>query len=296
VGITQRRGLALALTIVIAMAGCVAACTLLVDTDGFDSLGAISPTDDGGPRLNGSDGGGGAIPNDDSGAVVVEDAGGGDAACPSFALLCDDFEGTQPTTDKWAASEKLNGGFVEVVTTRAHAGTHSARAVANALVAPTDGGSNPPIRANLRVNLNQRLKTGMLVLRSYVLLTKQLRSDTTILKMHAVGTDDMNVKTGLTGSIKVDSDTDGAGPDRLANGSMPLNKWVCLEWRATLGAAGHQTLLMDNSVIVDVDENLATDDGWDSVSVGFFASDGDFSQEAFFDDVVVAKQPVGCLP
>lgn len=274
------------------MCASVFACTLFVDTDGFDSSSpSTAPQDGGGLAEGGSSGNDGG----DRDASALVDAGGGDAACPSFAILCDDFEGVAPLGNKWPASESVNGGFVEVVTTQAHTGTHAARSVANAL-APTDAGSTPSIRATLRVYINERLKAGMLVLRSYVLFTKQLRSDTTILKMHATGDDDMNVKTGSTGSIEVDSDTSGAGPDLLASAGMPLNKWVCLEWRATLGANGHQTLLMDNNVIVDADEDLATDDGWDSVSVGLYSAAGDFSQEAFFDDVVVAKQPIGCLP
>ena len=50
----------------------------------------------------------------------------------------------------------------------------------------------------------------------------------------------------------------------------------------------------NGEVIVDADENNATQLGYDVVHVGFNASSGSLTQELFIDDVAVATQPIGC--
>jgi hypothetical protein len=134
-------------------------------------------------------------------------------------------------------------------------------------------------------------------MRAHVFMPKALASDTTLIKVRALKLDDINVKVHATGVLKVDTDTPGAGPDKLATARPPIDSWFCLEWRISIGApsmTGHHTLLLDGKVILDADEDTSTAEGCGDVDLGFSFSTGTLFQEIFFDDFAIANQPLPC--
>jgi hypothetical protein len=155
-------------------------------------------------------------------------------------------------------------------------------------------GVYPSVGAGARVGLPV-MTTGLLVVRARVLMPKFLGDETTFLKAFGKnGNDDMNVKITNGGLVKVDSDLPDAGPEITGTKGTPINAWFCIEWQATIGTAGHQRVIVDGEVVLDVDENTFTNAGYDSVQIGFNAANGSVTQEMYFDDVVTATQPIGC--
>lgn len=254
-----------------------------------------------------------ALPDDDAGAAEIDARapvdGGGDARvtdafvtdspasdadaasfCPTFAVFCDDLE--TGNLIKWTSLFQTNGGKVTVADAPVYAGKKAMRALAGS--STLVDGSFPAVAAGARITI-PAVTSGMLVVHARVYMPITLTNDTTFIKVFgANAVDDMNVKIGINGVPKVDGDTPNAGAEKLGMKKLPTGSWVCVEWQTTVAVLGHQKLLVGSGIEVDADEDTSTSLGFDSVQLGFQASNGSITQEVLFDDVVIATQPVGC--
>jgi hypothetical protein len=213
-----------------------------------------------------------------------------DAGPCGISTFCDDFESGD--LSKWTSLLQTNSGKVSVVETMKFAGRWAMYATAGPSTPVL--GVYPTVGAGARVTVPV-VTTGLLAVRAHVFMPKILGAETTFLKAFAKnGKDDMNVKITNGGLVKVDSDLPDAGPEITGTAGTPIGAWFCIEWQATIGATGHQKVLVDGALAVDVDENTFTSEGYDSVQVGFNAANGSVTQEIYFDDVVTATQPIGC--
>ena len=219
------------------------------------------------------------------------DTGVDAGTCPPFATFCDDFE--SGNLAKWPTLLETNSGKVSVVGTTVFAGKHAMYATAGPST-PVNG-NYPSVGAGARVPIPV-VTSGMLTVRAYVFMPKFLGDETTFIKAFGKnGSDDMNVKITNGGLVKVDSDIPDAGPELTGTKAPPTGAWTCIEWHATIGTAGHQRVIVDGENALDADENTFTSQGYDSVQIGFHAANGSVTQEIYFDEVVVATQPIGCL-
>lgn len=210
--------------------------------------------------------------------------------CPSFATFCDDFESGNLV--KWTSLLQTNSGKVSVVGTKAFGGKNALYAVAG----PSTPVNNtyPTVGAGARVTVPV-VTSGLLVVRARVFMPKFLGDETTFIKVFGKnGIDDINVKITNGGLVKVDTDIPDAGPELTGTKGPPIDKWFCIEWQATIAAAGHQRILVDGEEILAADEYNLTSQGYDSVQVGFNAANGSVTQDIYFDDVIMATQPIGC--
>lgn len=247
-------------------------------SDGFFEAGArkpIEPVDDAGVL-------------DETGSPID---GGVDAGrCPPFATFCDDFESGDLV--KWTSLLQTNSGKVSVVGTKVFDGQNAFYALAG----PSTPVNNtyPAVGAGARVTVPV-VTSGLLVVRARVFMPRFLGDETTFIKAFAKnGVDDMNVKITNGGLVKVDTDIPDAGPELTGTKGPPIDKWFCIEWQATIGAAGHQRILVDGEEVLAADEYNLTSQGYDSVQIGFNAANGSVTQDIYFDDVVMATQPIGC--
>jgi hypothetical protein len=71
-------------------------------------------------------------------------------------------------------------------------------------------------------------------------------------------------------------------------------RWFCLEWRVTIGAAGHVTVLQDGDTVIDADEATLPSNGFDQIAAGFTTTGRGADAEVRFDDFAIAEQPMGC--
>ena len=213
-----------------------------------------------------------------------------DAGPCGISTFCDDFESGD--LSKWTSLLQTNSGKVSVIETTKFAGRWAMFATAGPST-PVNS-IYPTVGAGARVTVPV-VTTGLLAVRAHVLMPKILGAETTFLKAFGKnGKDDMNVKITSGGLMKVDSDVPDAGPEITGTLGTPIGQWFCIEWQATIGAAGHQKVLVDGALAVDVDESTFTDEGYDSVQVGFNAANGSVTQEIYFDDIVTATRPIGC--
>jgi hypothetical protein len=236
------------------------------------------------------------VPPDTSEASVKPDTSapidtGTDAgSCPSFATFCDDFESGD--LSRWTSLLESNSGMVSIVGTPVFEGKLAMYAKAG----PSTPVNNvyPNVGAGARVTIPV-VTTGLLAVRARVFMPKILGAETTFVKAFGKnGVDDMNVKITNGGLVKVDSDVPDAGPELTGAKDTPINEWFCIEWHATIGAAGHQRVVVNGENVLDADDNTLTSEGYDSVQIGFHAAIGSVTQEIYFDDVVIATQPIGC--
>jgi hypothetical protein len=215
---------------------------------------------------------------------------GVDAGPCSLAAFCDDFE--SGNLAKWTSLHQTNGGKVSVVDTPVFAGKHAMYATAGPST-PVSG-VYPTVGAGARIAI-PLVGSGLLTVRARIYMPKILGAETTFIRVFGQnGSDDMNVKITNGGLVKVDTDNPDAGPELTGSKGTPIAEWFCLEWHATIGAAGHQRLIVDGENVLDADENTSTAGGYDAVQIGFNAANGSVTQEIYFDDFVTGTQPLGC--
>ena len=268
------------------VAGSAAACSLLVDTGGLvgkAARGADAGADGVADRDVGvTEGGGSDAPGND-GALAAQ-------PCPPFALFCDDFE--TGSLAKWQV-ETPNGGTTIVDTVLARRGARSLYARVLASVATDAGPINSGARA--RAPIGAAKKSGLLATRSWIYLPAELEGDTTILKLRAAsGPSDINLKVHTNKMLAVDADTPGSGSIKVGSRAPPVQRWFCLEWRVTIGAAGHVMVALDGETIVDADENTEVSSGFGEVAAGFTPTGHGSDGEVRFDDFAIADQPIAC--
>jgi hypothetical protein len=70
--------------------------------------------------------------------------------------------------------------------------------------------------------------------------------------------------------------------------SDALGGWHCVELVINVGAAGHVTLYMDGSAVVEHDTDTRAGGGWKAASFGLGYASMDGSGDVFLDDVAVA--------
>ncbi len=270
----------------------VTACSLFIDSSGFTS--GDDPVPDAEVGLDGSpnvDGAGGVDASSDAPPIEDPDAkvDAPYVACPSYALLCDDFE--SGNLGKWSGLSIENAGTVSVTTSPVFRGTSALHVHRT----PPDGSSGSFTEANVFKLLSPSLTTGMLVIRAHIRFAKMPAPETTILKMKTTPTDDdANLKLTSTGTLKIDTDTPGAGADKTSTAIPTANEWFCVEWQMTFGADGHQTLYLNGAKVIDVAEDTASTGAWNEVEVGFAETNIATEDDLFYDDVAIATQPLPC--
>jgi hypothetical protein len=237
-----------------------------------------------------------AAPKDaagDSEADVEADGGddGGDhAVCPEFAVFCDGFE--TGDLSRWDITAIAPPTSIVVESTMAHSGK-------DALLASStvngDGGTNFGDLAYAEKQLYP-MGSGVFALRVYVWLEEGQVALTDIVQL--------GTESGKGDTLGLGFDMNG-GLDVLRQASVdetkfaatiPTSRWVCLEWIVSLGTSGSWSVYVDGTKAFS--ESTLTLDStappYDDLRLGYLSTAGTAAQMMYFDDVVLAKQRIGC--
>jgi hypothetical protein len=209
------------------------------------------------------------------------DAGG--AACPTDAILCDDFE----TGD----ASKWNGSAMQTPQMKASLSltidgkkTHSGNFALHAVAQKSD------LSGNWFMTLDENLNalSPPWGLRVYLQATDALDDYTLGVALYS-GNDTLAIG-GETGDWLVDEDFPSNGIDHTTTAPISLGQWVCVE----LVHDGTQIhLYTDGSEQAAFSPGITT--SYDSMSLGLVRWASPADTELFFDDFVLAKSRVGCL-
>lgn len=230
-----------------------------------------------------------------------------DAACPSFATFCDDFEvgdlrrwGGAPNIVPPSAFAVDDGGPPHRGGYALHFTTQESK-VDGAVVYSSASIRSRPFPAPVAA--------GTIAVRFYVLgptipstgttlvwLTKGTNDEAEAILMTSYG---QWAASALAGSL-------GAGTNATSAVTFAPARWICAEWVLDVGTSGRQQLFIDGSVEAVLTQEMDTigdlTQGYQYASI-YMNNQGPATQELFFDDVAVAVLPtradgprIGCIP
>ena len=228
----------------------------------------------------------------------------GDAACPSFATLCDDFE--LGDLRRWGDQNNAAPSALLV-----NDGGPPHRGLYGLSFTTTENvvdGAVVRSGASVRSKPFTRVSAGAIAFRFYV-QAPTIPADGTLAWL-TKGPDDeaeailymSNGKWGLesiAGSL-------GVGAQSTGNVTFATGRWLCVEWVVDVGTSGRQQLFIDGNPEPVVTKNMDTI-GDASAGLQYASIDrnnqGEVTQQLYFDDVVVAIFPtraegprIGCIP
>ncbi len=230
---------------------------------------------------------------------------GADAACPSFATLCDDFE--LGDLRRWGEQNNVAPSALVVDDGGPpHRGLYGLSFTTTASVVD---GAIVRSGAGVRSKPFTRVSSGTIALRFYV-QAPTVPSDGTTLAWLTKGPGDeaeaiLYTSFGKWGVESIAGSL-GVGAQSTGNVTFATGRWLCVEWVVDVGTSGRQQLFIDGNPEPVVNTNLDTigdaSAGLEYASI-YLNNQGAVTQQLYFDDVVVAVLPtraegqrIGCIP
>jgi hypothetical protein len=282
----------------------IVACTLVTSLDDLTSGAAdagtdtarcadencsITPVDDGGSDT-------------DAGPEAMADASDVDAACPIDGMdggFCDDFE--RGDFSRWSSKSTNGNGFVAIISADAgvfwDAGGAPFRGVYAFQASATKAADGGMVQASLNKYIGP-VNPGNLALRAHIYVPAALAQSTSFFWL---GQDDgagkawyAYVYTYYSGDTwDVTFSNSAATTSHRSIATVPIGRWFCFELDLTLGASGHVAFAIDDTLLIDDDENttgaLTTTDGSLRLGTGFLNSSGARAEQILYDDVALIK-------
>ncbi len=247
-----------------------------VDADASD---APTPPGDDATPLDGPD----EAPESD--ATTVPDAS---PPCATGVLFCDGFE---QGLGAWPQIEQTNG-TIGLDTTHVHRGTEAVRAHMDAI---TQQGGNPAVTID-----HQQAWPAHFWMRFFVYAPSPFPPSNggALLNLIQGSGADPGLQLFLSpGSANVSLTTYNTGNDQTWGSSTtsPLDQWVCFEVEVDVPSET-VNIAMNGLDLADVDRTGLTLPSADitKLGLGFFNPSTQGAYDAWFDDVIVDSQPIGC--
>jgi hypothetical protein len=216
----------------------------------------------------------------------------GGLACPSGAIFCDDFESGD--VSRWDGLNPGGAGVTEQVDgTRPLHGNYALHATA-ARDAP-DGGV-AVAGAVLGKQLPNPATTGTIAAREYVYLSAlPTGSGTVLLDFDGPTFANLISASSSSGKFTVGGTLGGHG----SQVDVPVGRWFCLELVVDVRSdtTGRVQLYLDGAASPIVDASgttLPANQSYAILQAGLLRVDGTVAFDAWFDDVALAAQRVGC--
>jgi hypothetical protein len=234
----------------------------------------------------------------DSSKDAPTEAGGprsdaGSSACPAFAVFCDGFE--TGNFSLWTAESPLDGPATIAVDGVQHfRGAFAAHASAPQ---QAEDGSFVASRSVEMKTLPQ-MSSGLFAMRAYLFLAEAQSEGTALLALSQQASGASLVVSVNSGALALSkSGFEGGDGITLASGVPAPGSWHCLQWLVTLDpSAGNVKMSLDGNPILDASTPTltATLTYFDQLELGYSFEPGSQTEDAFFDDLAIATQPIDC--
>jgi len=204
--------------------------------------------------------------------------------CPVGALLCDGFE--DPLPGVWIIEGDGTIARVDSSQGKVHSGSYARQ---------LSIGAGAAERAEAQsFDISPHVTSGLLSFRAYLYVVPPIASATlSLVELNCGNVGAKTVKTSIDVAGGIVKLLNGAGAHTTSTTSMPSGRWVCAELRVDLSSSPHTiTALIDGSEVAKVAEPSAcTSFATAKLQVW---TETQPAVTVYFDDVIVAKGPIGC--
>jgi hypothetical protein len=206
------------------------------------------------------------------------------AACPAFALFCDDFE--TGDVSRWTGTHLDPGVSLGIESATVHGGMY-------ALQGTVPMGSTDGDAASVTKTFGDQ-STGMIAVREWIYQVQPLNHFDGVMILEPVASGLPAVLVAGDGSTLWDvSEDSGTSVDHGTTQTVATTMWTCVELDYTFGSPSTIELYVADALVLQV---AATDTAttFGRLFAGAARSSSVVGTNTIIDDVVIAQQHIGC--